>query len=126
MKVKVLVSNKQTKDGKKFVSYWTPVHIQVFEGEEDKGVQKKGLTLNFSKEAEKKLPVKFNGGILECKGEDVIAPYVYKITKDEKTGKDNYPNVYIKDFDSVEPLPKRESTCVFDIDEQDTEESDID
>ena len=126
MKLKVLVSNKKTSDGKSFVNYWTPVHIQVFEGEEDKGIQKKGLNVFFSKEADKKLPVKFNGGILECKGDDVIAPYVYKVTKDEETGKDKYPNVYIKDFDSITPLPKKESTCVFDVDEEDTEESDID
>lgn len=126
MKLKVLVSNKKTNDGKSFVNYWTPVHIQVFEGEEDKGIQKKGLNVFFSKEADKKLPVKFNGGILECKGDDVIAPYVYKVTKDEETGKDKYPNVYIKDFDSITPLPKKESTCVFDVDEEDTEESDID
>ena len=126
MKVKVLVSKKQTKDGKTFVGYWTPVHIQVFEGEEDKGIQKKGLTLNFSKEADKKLPVDFKGGILECKGNDVIAPYVYRISKDEETGKDKYPNVYIKDFESISPLPQKQNTCVFDVDEQDTEESDID
>ena len=125
MKLKVLVSNKKSNDGKSFVNYWTPVHIQVFEGEEDKGIQKKGLNVFFSKEADKKLPVKFNGGILECKGDDVIAPYVYKVTKDEETGKDKYPNVYIKDFDSITPLPKKESTCVFDVDEEDTEESDI-
>ena len=126
MKIKVLVTQKTTGEGKKFNAYWTPVKIQVFEGEEDKGIQTKGITCNFSEEAEKKLPVKFIGGILECKGEDVIAPYVYKVTKDAKTGKDKYPNVFIKDFESISPLPQPKNTCVFLVDEEETSETKID
>ena len=50
MKIKVLKTTKTTKDGKSFVSYFTPVMI-VVKGEEEKGEQQKGLTLNFSKQA---------------------------------------------------------------------------
>ena len=123
MKIKVLKSEKTTKDGKKFTAYWTPVTI-VVKGEEEKGAQEKGNNVYFSEVAEKKLPVGFKGGILECKGEDVSAPYIYEIKKDED-GKDNYPFVYIKDLQSVSPLKPRENTCTFVVDEQETEESEI-
>lgn len=122
MKIKVLKTTKTTKDGKSFVSYFTPVMI-VVKGEEEKGEQQKGLTLNFSKESDKKLPVNFNGGILEVKGEDVIMPFVYEIK--QKDGKDVYPNVYIKDFQSIQPLPQRKNTCRFLVDEDDTEDTEI-
>lgn len=118
MKIKVLKSKKTD-----FPSYWTPVHI-VVKGEEEKGAQAKGLNVYFSKGADKKLPVDFKGGILECKGEDVNVPFVYEIKTDED-GKDNYPFVYIKDFDSIAPLPTPKNTCVFDVDEQETPETEI-
>lgn len=114
MKIKVLKSKKS-----KFPSYWTPVFI-VVKGEESKGAQRKGLTCRFSKEADKKLPVDFKGGILEVKGEDVNFPYVYEIKQDEN-GEPDYPFVYIKDFDAITPLKPRENTCVFDVDEEETE-----
>ena len=123
MKIKVLKSIKKTSDGKEFPTYWTPVHI-VVKGEEEKGAQAKGLNVYFSKGADKKLPVDFKGGILECKGEDVNAPFVYEITQDED-GKDNYPFVYIKDFDSIAPLPTPKNTCTFDVDEIETPETEI-
>lgn len=118
MKIKVLKSKKTD-----FPSYWTPVHI-VVKGEEEKGAQAKGLNVYFSKGADKKLPVDFKGGILECKGEDVNVPFVYEIKTDED-GKDNYPFVYIKDFDSIAPLPTPKNTCTFDVDEQETQETEI-
>ena len=79
MKIKVLKSKKTD-----FPSYWTPVHI-VVKGEEEKGAQSKGLNVYFSKSADKKLPVDFKGGILECKGEDVNVPFVYEIKTDLDT-----------------------------------------
>ena len=122
MKIKVLKTTKKTKDGKSFDSYFTPVEI-VVKGEEEKGPQQKGLTLNFSKEADKKLPVNFNGGVLEVKGENVIMPFVYEIK--QKDGRDVYPNVYIKDFESITPLKPRSNTCRFLVDEEESEETDL-
>ena len=122
MKIKVLKTTKTTKDGRTFTSYFTPVMI-VVKGEEDKGEQQKGLTLNFSKEADKKLPVNFNGGILECKGEDVIMPFVYEIK--QRDGKDDYPNVYIKDFEKITPLKPKKNTCRFLVDEEESEETEL-
>lgn len=118
MKVKVLKSTKS-----KFPSYFTPVTI-VVKGEEEKGAQKKGLTVRFSKEADKKLPVDFKGGVLEVKGDKIVFPYVYEIKTNEE-GKEDYPFVYIKDFESITPLKPRENTCSFIVDEEETEEADI-
>lgn len=118
MKIKVLKSKKTT-----FPSYYTPVAI-VVKGEEEKGEQKKGIKVLFSKVADKKLPVDFNGGILEVKGTDVIMPFVYEIKKNED-GEDDYPFVYIKDFESISPLPVPKNTCRFLGVEEDSEETEI-
>ena len=117
MKIKVLKSKKTS-----FPSYYTPVTILV-KGEEEKGEQAKSLKVVFSKEADKKLPVDFKGGIIELKGEDINYPFVYEIKK--KDGKDDYPFVYIKDFESVTPLRPREDTCSFLGVEEDTKETEI-
>ena len=118
MKIKVLKSKKTS-----FPSYYTPVMI-VVKGEEEKGEQQKGLKVLFSKVAEKKLPVDFKGGIIELKGEDVIFPYIYEIKTNDK-GEDDYPFVYVKDFDAITPLKPRENTCRFLVDEEETQESDL-
>ena len=116
MKIKVLKSKKT-----EFPSYYTPVMI-VVKGEEEKGEQSKGLKVVFSKVADKKLPVDFKGGIIECDGKDVIAPYVYEIKKTED-GEDDYPFVYIKDIISVSDLKPRTNTCRFVGVEEDTKET---
>ena len=118
MKIKVLKSKKTT-----FPSYYTPVAI-VVKGEEEKGEQKKGIKVLFSKVADKKLPVDFNGGILEVKGTDVNMPFVYEI-KTNENGEDDYPFVYIKDFDSIAPLPASKNTCRFLGVEEDSEEVEL-
>ena len=118
MKIKVLKSKKTT-----FPSYYTPVAI-VVKGEEEKGEQEKGIKVLFSKQADKKLPVDFNGGIIELKGEDVNIPFVYEIKTNDK-GEDDYPFVYIKDFDNITPLPAPKNTCRFLGVEEDTPETEI-
>lgn len=118
MKIKVLKSKKTS-----FPSYYTPVMIQV-KGEEEKGEQTKGLKVVFSKEADKKLPVDFKGGVLECDGEQVNFPFIYEIKKGEN-GEDDYPFVYIKDFKSITPLKPRTNTCRFLVDEEETSEETI-
>ena len=118
MKIKVLKSKKTS-----FPSYFTPVMI-VVKGEEDKGEQKKGLKVVFSKEADKKLPIEFKGGILQLKGEDVNYPFIYEIKKNED-GEDDYPFVYIKNFENITPLKPRENTCTFVVDEEESAETEI-
>lgn len=123
MKIKVLSNERKTADGRKFTGFFTPVSIMV-KGEEDKGVQEKTLTIKFSENASKKLPAKFKSGIIECKGEDVVAPYVYEV-KQKEDGTPDYPFVTIKDLISVSPLKPRENTCTFLVDEEETEESEM-
>ena len=118
MKIKVLKSKKTT-----FPSYFTPVMI-VVKGEEEKGEQSKGLKVVFSKQADKKLPVDFTGGVLEVNGENINFPYVYEI-KTNDNGEDDYPFVYIKDFENITPLAPRKNTCRFLVDEQETQESEL-
>ena len=118
MKIKVLKSKKTT-----FPSYYTPVAI-VVKGEEEKGEQQKGIKVLFSKVADKKLPVDFNGGIIECDGADVNVPFVYEI-KTNDNGEDDYPFVYIKDFKNIQPLPQSKNTCRFLGVEEDTPETEI-
>lgn len=118
MKIKVLKSKKT-----QFPSYYTYVSI-IVKGEEDKGPQERSLKVRFSKNAEKKLPDDFRGGIISAKGESVFAPYVYEVKK-TKDGKDDYPHVTITDFESITVFESIESTCVFLGVEQDTEEADI-
>ena len=118
MKIKVLKSKKTN-----FPSYWTPVKI-VVKGEEDKGEQEKGLKVVFSEEADKKLPAKFKGGIIELKGEDVNYPFIYQI-KEKENGEPDYPFVYIINFDSIKPLKPMKNTCTFMGCEEETEETEI-
>lgn len=126
MKIKVLKSKKTD-----FPSYFTPVKI-VVKGEEEKGAQEKTINVYFSETADKKLPVGFNGGIIECNADDVNVPYVYEIKKEQvKKGKhkgeivDRYPMIYIKDLISVTKLESKENTCCFLGVEEDTEETEI-
>ena len=118
MKLKVLKSKKTS-----FPSYYTPVMI-VVKGEEEKGEQQKGLKVLFSKEADKKLPVDFKGGIIEADGSDINFPFIYEIKKNQD-GEDDYPFVYIKKFNSVTPLKPRENTCRFIGVEEDTEKKEL-
>ena len=119
MKIKVLKSKKT-----EFPSWWTPVTIMV-KGEEEKGLQKKGLNVRFTKVADKKLPLDFKGGIIVIKdGKNVNFPFVYQITKGED-GEDEYPVVWIRDFDEILPLPQIENTCHFDGDEEETSETEL-
>lgn len=121
MKLKVLKSKKS-----KFPSFFTPVKI-VVKGEEDKGAQEKTLNVYFSEVADKKLPVGFKGGIIECKPEDINAPYVYEIKTNKKDAtKLDYPMVYIKDLISVQPLQPKENTCAFMGVEEETDEVNFD
>lgn len=121
MKIKVLSSKKQTNDGREFIKFFTPVAIQV-KGEEEKGEQQLCLTVRFSKEADKQLPVGFKGGIIDVNGEDVNFPYIYEV-KTKDNGELDYPFVYFKKINSVSKLKPRKNTCHFLLDEEDTEET---
>ena len=115
MKVKVLKSKRT-----EFPTYWTPVTIMV-KGEEDKGLQEKTLNVKFTKIADKKLPVDFKGGQIVIKDpKNINFPYVYEVKQDED-GEDIYPEVWIRDFDEILPLPQKQNTCHFEGDDEEVE-----
>ena len=117
----LLTKNQSTKDGRKFKKFFTRVKIEV-KGEEEKGLQPKTLTVKF---ADGVKVDKLGRGLITCKEEDIELPYKFQITKNEKTGKDQYSYIYIKGYDNFEPR-KPKSTVQFDLlDEDETEEIEI-
>lgn len=122
MKQLLLMSKTQkTKDGKKkFRKFFTRVMIQV-KGEEDKGKQKKSLTVRFAEGIETK---DFIRGILSVEDNDIEIPYQWAITKTDD-GKDRYPSIYVKKVAKFEPRLS-ETTVEFCLeDEKETEDVDI-
>ena len=126
--IKFLLMSKmqETADGRKFRKFFTSMRI-VVEGEEDKGLQEKTLTVKFDSNVKTD---GFRRGIITAKEGDVEIPYKFKVRKvtDKKTGKEvtKYPHVYVKAIEGYEErLPK--STGTFDLkDEEETEETEID
>ena len=124
MNYKLLLMSKmqKTKDGKKkFRKFFTRVMIQV-KGEEEKGKQKKSLTVKFADGIETK---DFIRGILTCEDNQIEIPYQWAITKKDD-GTYRYPRIYVKQVVSFEPRLS-ESTVEFCLeDEKETEDVDID
>ena len=112
---------QKTKDGKKkFRKFFTRVMIQV-KGEEDKGKQKKSLTVRFAEGIETKDYIR---GILSVEDNDIEIPYQWAITKTDD-GKDRYPSIYVKKVAKFEPRLS-ETTVEFCLeDEKETEDVDI-
>ena len=123
----LLMSKQQTRpDGKsKFRKYFTYVDIEV-EGEEDKGLQTKSVTVKFDKSIDTSRYVR---GILTVKEENIDIPYRYKIketVQEDGTVKKTYPHIYIKKVESYEER-KPKTTAQFNLmDEAETEETEID
>ena len=123
----LLMSKQQTRpDGKsKFRKYFTYVDIEV-EGEEDKGLQTKSVTVKFDKSIDTS---RFVRGILTVKEENIDIPYRYKIKEvelEDGTVKKTYPHIYIKKVESYEER-KPKTTAQFNLmDEAETEETEID
>ena len=110
---------KQTKDGRKFRTYFTDVMILV-KGEEEKGKQRKSLTVKFDKTVDTS---KYVRGLIEVEDQDIDLPFKYQIiTKD---GKESYPSIFIRKIHSYEEK-KGESTIEFLTDENETEDTVID
>lgn len=120
--IKLLLKSKkkQTKDGRKFRTYFTDVMI-VVKGEEEKGQQRKSLTVKFDKDC----PNTSNlvRGYLTINEKDVDLPFKYQIV--EKDGKPSYPSIFIRKFESYEEV-KGKSTIKFLTEEDETEDTVID
>ena len=110
---------KQAKDGRQFRTYFTDVMI-VVKGEEEKGKQKKTLTVKFDQGVNTKDIVR---GLVQVEEKDIDLPFKYQVK--EKDGKETYPPIYIRKIAKYEER-KGASTIEFLLDENDTEETVID
>lgn len=122
--IKLLLMSKLVtkKDGNKFRKFFTRCKITV-KGEEEKGKQLKTLNIRFDAEVKTK---DFVRGYLTVEDNNIDMPYQWQIKKDEKTGKDTYPYIYIKKVENYEEA-KSKSTIEFVLtDEDETEEVNID
>ena len=120
--IKLLLKSKkkQTKDGKKkFRTYFTDVMILV-KGEEEKGKQKKTITVRFAESVDTSKLIR---GYLNVDEKDIDLPFKYQVI--EKDGKPSYPSIYIRKYESYEEK-KGTSTITFLTEEDETEETVID
>lgn len=116
----LLKSKKKTnQNGAEFRTYFTDVMILV-KGEEDKGKQKKTLTVKFDKAVDTRNIIR---GIVKVEEKDIDLPFKYQVK--EKDGKESYPTIYIRKIASYEER-KGASTIEFLLEENDTEETVID
>lgn len=119
MKLFIHSTNKKTHDGRKFKSYWTYMMLTV-RGEEAKGKQRKSVNVKFANGVDAS---KITRGVIEG---DFDAPFVFEVTKDEKTGKDRYPTVWVNRIDSFTEVRPQHQQSDFILDEEvDSEETEI-
>ena len=119
--MKLLLKSKKTKssNGAQFRTFFTDVMI-VVKGEEEKGKQRKSITVRFDKSVDTSKLVR---GFLTVDEKDIDLPFKYQII--EKDGKPSYPSIFIRKYDSYEEK-KGNSTIEFLTDEDETEETVID
>lgn len=119
--IKLLLKSKKkkAKNGTSFRTFFTDVNITV-KGEEEKGKQRKSITVRFDKSVDVSKLVR---GFIEVEEKDIDLPFKYQII--EKDGKDSYPSIFIRKIASYEEK-KGTSTIEFITDEDETEEIVID
>lgn len=124
MKLKLFSRMQEFKQGKKIVKtrvFSTLMNIIVV-GEEDKGAQKKYLNLKFRQGIDTSKLVR---GYIEIEDipENINYPFKYEITKDEETGKDIYPCVWVRTdkFKYIEVLKKNNHQNLFVVDDEEEE-----
>ena len=110
---------KQAKDGRQFRTYFTDVMI-VVKGEEEKGKQRKSITVRFDKSVDTSKLVR---GFLTVDEKDIDLPFKYQII--EKDGKPSYPVIFIRKYESYEEK-KGNSTIEFITEEEETKDTVID
>ena len=116
----LLKSKKKTNsNGAEFRTYFTDVMILV-KGEEEKGKQKKTLTVKFDKGVDTRNVIR---GLVQVDEKDIDLPFKYQVK--EKDGKETYPTIFIRKIAKYEER-KGASTIEFLVDEDDTEETVID
>lgn len=125
-KLLLMSKNQKMANGKKsFKKFFTAVKIEV-EGEEEKGLQSKTMTVKFDSSIDTK---DFTRGILTVDMKDVDIPFRYRIKEvvsEDGSTKKVYPHIFIKKVIKYEER-KPKSTAVFDLldEEEDEEEFNI-
>ena len=121
MSVKLLLKYKKQKasNGATFRRFFTDVKILV-KGEEEKGKQRKSITVKFDKGVDTSKLVR---GFITCNEADIDLPFKYQIQ--EKDGKPSYPTIYIRKIENYEEK-RGQSTIEFLTEEDETEETNID
>ena len=121
MSVKLLLKSKKQKasNGATFRRFFTDVKILV-KGEEEKGKQRKSITVKFDKSVDTSKLVR---GYITCNEADIDLPFKYQIQ--EKDGKPSYPTIYIRKIENYEEK-RGQSTIEFLTEEDETEETNID
>ena len=111
---------KKAKNGAQFRTFFTDVMI-LLKGEEEKGKQKKTLTVKFDKTVNTSELVR---GYLTVDEKDIDLPFKYQVLKRED-GSDSYPVIYIHKYEKYEEK-RGSSTITFLTEEDETEETAID
>jgi len=120
IEIMITKRNRQSKDKKqKWVEFRSPLML-IVKGEEEKGKQKRWLTVKFGEDVD---PKKLSRGYLTVVVANVSFPKVYEITKDED-GKDKYPVVWVNSYEKFRPV-EVEIENPFVTDEKETEETEI-
>lgn len=120
VKIRIYRGKAIQKGKNKIPTYYTKMMIAV-KGEEEKGKQRKSVTLKFVSDVDSK---NITSGLLTAVVKDVSFPRVYEITTDEETGKKKYPTVWIRSYKSFEEI-EQDVENPFITDEPETEETEI-
>ena len=119
MKLLLKSKKKKSSNGAQFRTFFTDVMI-VVKGEEEKGKQRKSITVRFDKSVDTSKLVR---GFLTVEEKDIDLPFKYQII--EKDGKPSYPSIFIRKYESYEEK-KGNSTITFLTEEDETEDTVID
>lgn len=122
MSVKLLLKSKKkkAKNGAQFRTFFTDVMILV-KGEEEKGKQRKSLTVKFDKAVNTTNLIR---GYLTVDEKDIDLPFKYQVLKRED-GSESYPIIFIRKYENYEEK-RGNSTITFLTEEDETEETPID
>ena len=120
--IKLLLKSKKkkAKNGAQFRTFFTDVMILV-KGEENKGKQRKSLTVKFDKNVNTSNLIR---GYLTVDEKDIDLPFKYQVLKRDD-GSDSYPIIFIRKFENYEEK-RGNSTISFLTEEDETEETAID
>lgn len=115
IKIEIFSKSQKNSKGITYRRFWTYMKLKVA-GEEDKGKQKKSITVKFRQGVDTK---NIKRGYLYLT--DYNAPFKYEIKKDENNN-DKYPELWVRKIDKYEEKLSSHSQNDFITDEEETEE----